>query len=226
MAIKRGPDGIPVDTPSTTYNPDRPTVDSQAGARAPVDDDPTHKPPAAGGGSLFLDDAPTLPPRKQSGAGTLPTTPSEPTVPTDDPQTIIAGARRGPEAAASDPMADPVAGWLVVVKGPGQGNFLKLGYGQNSIGRGAGERVSLDFGDNQISRSGHAIVTYDPRGRRFYLQPGTGTNLTYLDDYSTPVLQPVPLAPFSHIYVGDTALRFVPLCGEQFSWDDVEADRC
>ena len=119
-------------------------------------------------------------------------------------------------------MDDPVVGWLVVVEGPGKGRAVPLGYGSNSIGRGATDRIKLDFGDEQISRSGHAVVTYDPRGRQYYVQHGGGTNLTYIGDQ--PVLAPTALPALSHISIGHTVLRFVPLCGAEFDWQDTEGD--
>lgn len=119
-----------------------------------------------------------------------------------------------------DPMQDPVVGWLVVIAGPGQGRVLSLGYGTNSIGRSESERVQLDFGDDQISRSNHAVITYDMRGRRFYVQHGGGKNLTYLGDL--PVLAPTELPSFAHISIGGTTLRFVPLCGSDFEWQDLK----
>ena len=85
-------------------------------------------------------------------------------------------------------MANPVVGWLVVIGGPGRGQVRPVGYGSNTLGRGEDSRVRLDFGDEQISREAHAVVTYDGRGRKFYLQHGGGTNLTYLGD--EPVLVP------------------------------------
>ena len=118
-------------------------------------------------------------------------------------------------------MQDPVVGWLVIVKGPGKGEFLKLGYGQNSIGRG-NQRVSLDFGDDQISRENHAMLTYEPRGKTFFIQPGTGKNLTYLDD--AVVLSPTQLTALNQITLGATTMVLVPLCGEAFSWDDWNTD--
>lgn len=128
------------------------------------------------------------------------------------------GGSGAPEAA--DPMADPVTGWLVVTAGPGKGRVCRLGSGVNSLGRGEGSRVRIDFGDDGISREGHAFLTYDPRGRRYYLQHGGGMNLTYLGD--EPVLAPTPLAPMQDISIGATTLRFVPLCGPDFDWQDLE----
>ena len=135
------------------------------------------------------------------------------------PSAAATGEAAAPAAAAaqSSAMDDPPVGWLVVVDGPGQGNVLTLGNGVNSIGRDTSERLRLDFGDEMISRAGHATVTYDPRGKRFYIQHGGGTNLTYVNDQ--PVLAPQELASYTHILIGNTMLRFVPLCGEQFDWD-------
>lgn len=130
--------------------------------------------------------------------------------------------RRQERAVEDRGMDDPVVGWLVVVEGPGKGRAVPLGYGSNSIGRGATDRIKLDFGDEQISRSGHAVVTYDPRGRKFYVQHGGGTNLTYLGDQ--PVLAPAELPALSHIGIGHTVLRFVPLCGAEFDWQDTEGN--
>ena len=113
---------------------------------------------------------------------------------------------------------DPPAGWLVVVDGPGKGNIAVLGYGVNSIGRDPTERVPLDYGDAMVSRSRHIVVTYDPRARKFYVQHGSGANLSYLND--EPVLAPVALEPHAHLRIGNTTLRFVPLCGPDFCWDD------
>ena len=123
-------------------------------------------------------------------------------------------ASEGPQAA--DAMDDPPVGWLVVVQGPGQGNVVTIGNGSNSLGRDTGERICVDFGDETISRRSHATITYDPRGKKFYIQHGGGTNLTYVEEH--PVLAPTELEEFSRIQMGETVLLFVPLCGERFDW--------
>lgn len=114
-------------------------------------------------------------------------------------------------------VVEPVVGWLVVIDGPGKGNFVKLGFGMNAIGRSPDARVPIDFGDDQISRESHALLTYDSKNRKFYIQHGGGANLTYVGD--APVLQPFELKGNEVILIGNTKLYFVPLCGASFNWD-------
>lgn len=150
--------------------------------------------------------------------------------------TIIAGAPQpagtgnpAPDAPAGSPaasqsvqdfMSDPVVGWLVVTKGPGKGAGLALGKGMNTIGRGADNRVVLDFGDGSISREKHCVVTFEPKRRVFFIHNEGGTNLTYVGD--AVVLQAQQLHNGEVIQVGDTEMRFVAFCGEDFAWDEEE----
>jgi hypothetical protein len=120
--------------------------------------------------------------------------------------------------AAVDIDADPVAGWLVVVKGPGRGGFRPIYVGMNSIGRDSGQRISLSFGDDSISREEHAYIAYDEEARRFFLQHGGKANLVRLG--GRPVLSPTELNAYDLIRIGKTSLRFVPLCGSEFAWSD------
>lgn len=145
----------------------------------------------------------------------------------DDPHTRIYRPKANTEQIqsgisaspkADDFSAEPVVGWLVVIDGPGRGQSLKLGYGVNTIGRGPDSRVSLDFGDEEISRQGHAMLTYDTKGRKFYIQHGGAANLTYLGD--APVLQPFEIKGREIIGMGNTKLTFIPFCGPDFEWED------
>lgn len=210
MAKKRGPDGAPIDIPS--YRP--PSQDKGLG------EEDTWKANKASS-SLFPDEPVTAPPAKRAGA--------EPAAKAavEEPRTVIHGGRRNTPRTdssvadaveAADAMENPPAGWLVVVDGPGKGSVLTIGHGQNSMGRSPNERLCLDFGDNEISRNNHATITYDPRGRRFYVQQGTGTNLVYMGD--VPVLMPMPLETHAELLIGNTRLRFIALCGAEFSWQD------
>ena len=117
---------------------------------------------------------------------------------------------------------EPVAGWLVVVKGPGRGNFCPIFVGMNSVGRDSSQRISLSFGDESISREEHAFITYDEEQRCFYLQHGGKSNLVRLGP--SPVLSPTELKPNDIIRIGRTTLLFVPFCGPDFSWTDEVQD--
>ncbi len=211
MPVYRGPDGKIIEEKTKKNEPTQTTQrssdalpDAPKESQRPSDEDRL--------------DAPT---RLMTG------TPSPSGSDGDEKTRILGGRRRhrrkeqaSDQADPKDAMDDPVVGWLVIVSGPGKGRALPLGYGTNTIGRGETDRVRVDFGDNRISRSGQSTVTYDPRGRVYYVQHGGGTNLTYVDD--KPVLTPTELTALTHITIGDTILRFVPLCGKEFDWQDLE----
>ena len=222
MAIIRGPDGTPIGdddegTEATTRRVERRSIKDRVSAK-----EDSEGVPAPSGGA---EESETTDP---AGAGA-----SAETALSDDgsPATQIIGARKRSSGTKSEektsspgssdrsePMEDPVVGWVVVVDGPGQGASLTLGYGMNSIGRAPSERICLDFGDTQISRTNHAALTYDPRGKKYFVAHGGGKNLTYLGD--EPVLMPVELKGGEEIMIGDTKLRFVPFCGADFDWRD------
>ena len=201
MPKKRGPDGVPVDIPSV--NPPWEDLNRRQHKKEPGDI-PTD--PPGGGRGVVFPDQPITEHSKRRRRGKITDPPHE--------ETVLYGGARGADAG----MDDPVAGWLVIVAGKGSGNFVKIGHGQNSIGRGPDSRAQLDYGDNHISRSKHAFITYDALGRMFYVQQGDGKNLTYLDD--KPVLAPTVLENGSEITMGQTRLRFVALCGADFSWPE------
>jgi hypothetical protein len=118
-----------------------------------------------------------------------------------------------------DPMDDPVAGWLVVIEGPGRGHVCKVGYGFNTIGREAPARIVLNFGDTNISRESHAAIIYERQTRTFFLAHTTGVNLTYRN--GELVIAQVKLSAGDVISLGRaTALRFIPLCDEAFDWEN------
>lgn len=111
-----------------------------------------------------------------------------------------------------------VTGWLVVVHGPGRGNFATVYDGMNSIGRDEDQATNVDFGDESISRSNHAFITYDYKSRAFYLQHGGKANLVRLNDQ--PVLQPCELKSNDLISLGETIFRFCSFCSADFDWQD------
>jgi hypothetical protein len=114
---------------------------------------------------------------------------------------------------------DPVVGFLICIKGPHRGEYFKLCAGRNFIGRAAAMDVSL-ADDDAVSRESHAIVSYDVKHNRFMLSPGQGRGITYCND------EQVETAGFLKVYdvieVGKSQLLFLPVCGENFRWDDGE----
>lgn len=111
----------------------------------------------------------------------------------------------------------PVVGWLVCISGEHLGESFNLKAGQNFIGRALIMDVPLSK-DASVSRNKHAIVTYDPVGRMFFVQPGESNGLTYVG--KELLLTPRPISAYEHIKVGQCELVFVPFCGEKFAWED------
>ena len=120
-------------------------------------------------------------------------------------------------SACTSAPADPVVGWLVAVKGPHLGESYVLHAGKNTIGRNEENTVVLNQ-DNGVSRSGHATIIYEPKKRDFYLQPGSGSALTYYNgDFIAEVRK---MEQRSTVEVGATELLLCMLCGEDFGWED------
>lgn len=112
---------------------------------------------------------------------------------------------------------DPVVGWLVCVHGPEKGRDYRVRSERNGIGRGADMAICVGS-DEAISRENHAYITFNPRKGSFRIAPGDGRGMTYLNGEEVDV--PMPLVAYDRIELGQTHLMFVPLCGEQFSWEN------
>lgn len=130
---------------------------------------------------------------------------------------VSAAASPAASAQMNDGPVDPVVGWLVCIHGKHFGESFNLAAGKNSIGRSTSNRIVL-WKDNSVSREKHAMVIYEPKKRNFYVQPGDSSGLTYLnDDYITESKR---LAEKDILEIGDCQFIFIPLCGEQFTWED------
>ena len=229
LLVPEGTEGVKVNTPialleggapgTTLKTHVRPRVETarMATAGSPTARTEPRLPPAADtavgagaviGRSRLVGDHGGLPPAGTSMAATTPGGPL--------------GQPRTRFIHSADTEADAVAGWLVIVKGPGRGGFRPIYVGMNSIGRDPSQRISLSFGDDMVSREEHAFIAYDEEDRRFYLQHGGKANLVRLA--GRPVLAPTELAAYDLIRIGKTTLRFIPLCGENFSWSDEVGD--
>lgn len=154
------------------------------------------------------------PPIKKSTPGSTPNSQSP-----NGPPPI----RRKPKAAdtpAAEQNAAPLpVAWLVVVSGPGRGNYMHIGFGWNSIGReaNAGNAVVLNFGDATISATDHARINYDTESGAFSIVHQDGLNNTRVNNKHLDT--PYTLTGGERITIGSTELRFVPLCNADFTWD-------
>lgn len=122
------------------------------------------------------------------------------------------------DQAKAAPYTSFPVGWLMVVEGEGRGSAFSLFHGVSTIGRGEDQTIRLDFGDNSISRENHASIAYDPRQKSFFIGHGGKANIVRRND--RPVLSTEELGAGDQITIGETTLRFVPLCGPEFSWDN------
>lgn len=120
------------------------------------------------------------------------------------------------EGTSSGPVT-PVVGWLVCKKGSEFGKSFELKAGRNFIGRSDENDVAIR-GDQAISRKEHAIIVFDPKSGQFHAQPGSSSELFYLNDAA--VLQVTALNDRDVISLGNTELIFVAFCGVSFSWED------
>lgn len=115
---------------------------------------------------------------------------------------------------------DPVVGWLVVVGGPGLGAFRPIYEGNNTIGRAPTQRIAINFGDEAISSEEQAYLRYDSVDRKFLLVPNLAkTNIVAVNEKKPTGA--VELSAMDLITVGRTQLAFVPFCGLDFDWSEL-----
>ncbi len=115
---------------------------------------------------------------------------------------------------------DPVVGWLVCIEGPQWGQDYKIRNEKNFIGRSEEMHIQIN-GDNAISRRNHAIVTYNPLKRNFFLIPGDGVGLVFHNNEA--VFSPIELTAYDVIQMGKSKFLFIPLCGIHFEWEKKES---
>ncbi len=128
---------------------------------------------------------------------------------------VFAAKQVAPSATGQFP-----AGWLVVVEGPGRGASFTIGAGVSTIGRGTDQTVCLDFGDTSVSRENHASIAYDEEQNTFFVGHGGKSNIVRRN--GNPVLATEELADADLIRIGKTTLRFVALCGPEFTWGSTD----
>ena len=112
---------------------------------------------------------------------------------------------------------DPVVGWLVCIKGKHFGESFSIAAGRNSVGRGTSNKIVI-CNDNSVSREKHTWITYDPKHRVFFIQPGESSGLSYLNGET--VMETKKMVAKDKIEIGDGMYLLISLCDESFSWED------
>jgi hypothetical protein len=133
------------------------------------------------------------------------------TMPLDNPETNKTMALNLNEKGI-----DPVRGWLICVDGEKKGKDFRICGEKNYIGRLRSNDICLDF-DNSVSKEANAVISYDSRGNKFFIQPGDGKNNIYVND--NLLLSPAPLKDYDMVEIGQTKLIFRSLCNDNFKWD-------
>ena len=106
--------------------------------------------------------------------------------------------------------------WLVCTEGKRRGQEYRLKAGRNFIGRSPNMDVALE-GETSVSREGHAIVAYEPHQSIFIAQPGSASELFYLN--GNVVLSAVQIKRNDRLQLGDVELMLIPCCDENFKWE-------
>lgn len=115
--------------------------------------------------------------------------------------------------------AEPVVGWLACIEGKERGKDYRIRAEKNFIGRSEEMHINIQ-GDNAISRRNHAIISYNPMERNFFLIPGDGVGIVYHNNEA--VYSPVELNAYDVIQMGKSKFIFIPLCGIHFEWESDE----
>ncbi len=112
---------------------------------------------------------------------------------------------------------EPVVGWLVCIEGTQRGQDYRIRSEKNFIGRSEEMHIQIS-GDNAISRRNHAIISYNPIQRNFFLIPGDGAGLVYHNNEA--VYSPIELTSYDVLQMGKSKFVFIPLCGIHFEWEN------
>jgi len=108
-----------------------------------------------------------------------------------------------------------VVGWLVGLSGTARGESFPVRIGRNILGRD--RRSDVVINDDQAS-SHHADLVFRPEERRFILMDHNSTNGTYVNDAEIEPRR--DLAGNDIIRIGSHRFLFMPLCKEDFFWDE------
>ena len=122
---------------------------------------------------------------------------------------------------ASPVLSDPVVGWLVCIGGVHIGESFVISSGMNSIGRSPENKITIGK-DRAVSSIKHAVLIFEPKQQRYFIQQGSGSGLTYVNkgNIDALVTETEQLNDRDIVEIGGTRLMLVQLCGDRFSWQD------
>ncbi len=113
---------------------------------------------------------------------------------------------------------EPPVGYLICIAGDDFGKGFSLKSGSNAIGRS--QSMDVVISDVKVSREKQAFVIYEPHKRVFYLKPGDSSGLCYYN--GDVVFETVKLQAYDKLEIGNTKLMLIPVCSQEFSWDEFE----
>ena len=119
------------------------------------------------------------------------------------------------DITAEELNSNPVIGWLVAIKGAHKGRSYEVKQGRNFIGRSTAMDICLS-GNSKISRDRHAIITYDPRSKKCFLQPDETRDLIYINDEL--LFGPMPMKHNDVIVLADEEFVFLALQCDKADW--------
>ena len=152
---------------------------------------------------------PPMPLQPEQMAYNQPPMPPMPPMPPAPPVPPVVGGEKN---------TAPTVGWLVGLEGPCAGKSYSLREQRNFIGRSPAMDIVLSE-DDQTAEDRHAIITYVPKSRKFYAQPGASRQLYEVNGEA--VIDTTVLSADDRLTIGASVFRFVPLCGEAFGWNTV-----
>lgn len=152
---------------------------------------------------------PPMPPQPEQVTYNQPPMPPMPPMPPAPPVPPVVGGEKN---------TAPTVGWLVGLEGPCAGKSYSLREQRNFIGRSPAMDIVLSE-DDQTAEDRHAIITYVPKSRKFYAQPGASRQLYEVNGEA--VIDTKVLSADDRLTIGASVFRFVPLCGEAFGWNTV-----
>lgn len=108
----------------------------------------------------------------------------------------------------------PVA-WLLGVRGFARGDSYHIHSGENKVGVPLGFN-GIHLMDQSVCARSHCSIFYDEKDHACYIWPVNG--MIYLNE--KPVVSRQRVGRGDSIRIGAGTFVIIPLCGENFSWDN------